>query len=92
MRCFVLLVPLALSGAVLAQVTDFKIYPGVATQFDQTCTSFTSRCALGAAGGEYLQEIPMGGRDTIGNTNDFYRGIGQGPQPSVALTASSTSG
>jgi hypothetical protein len=79
MRSLSLLVPLALSGVAVAQAlpADFKIYPGVATQFDQTCTSFTSRCALGAAGGEYLQEVPMGGRDTLGNTNDFFRGVGQ---------------
>jgi hypothetical protein len=73
------LLGLACQVAAPAQRTDFKIYPGNATQFDQTCTSFTSRCALGAAGGEYLQEVPMGGRDTLGNTNDFYRGIGQDP-------------
>jgi hypothetical protein len=81
MRVLPVIAVLTLSGLGTAQLTAFKIYPGVAPAFDQTCTSFTSRCNLGAAGGEYLQEIPAGGRDSVGNTNDFYRGIGGGDGP-----------
>lgn len=77
MRSFAFLVALGLPGLAAAQIADFKIYPGAVTQFDQSCTSFTSRCALGAPGGEVLQEYPMASRDVNGAATDFFRGIGQ---------------
>lgn len=71
----------SLPGIALAQTSDLKIYPGTTTQFDQTCTSFTSRCALGGNAGEILQEYPMQSKDLAGAATDFFRGIGEAAFP-----------
>lgn len=74
MRTHAILVLFGLPGLAVAQVTDFKIYPSGSTA---DCTSFASRCALGAGAGEVLQEYPMQSRDVLGGVTDFFRGIGQ---------------
>ena len=70
-----------LPGIALAQSTDLKIYPGAVTRFDQACTSYTSRCALGGNAGEILQEYPMQSQDASGAATDFFRGIGEAAFP-----------
>lgn len=77
MRVLPIVLALSLPGMALAQTTNFKIYPGAVTAFDQTCTSFTSRCSLGAPGGEIFNEFPMQSVDANGAPTDFFRGVGE---------------